>query len=314
MNANQIETVYHYCSVESFYSIISNKTLRLSDIGKSNDYMERRWLQQFILETTMEEYDKAPFSIWFEYEGKEYRDHEAVEELMRYELKTMGQHWYDDYITYSICFSERGDSLSQWRGYADDGSGVCIGFRADRISGMLGKNRESKEPGHTFEFARIRYTPAAQKALIRPHIRKIFRHLHTLVDQEQKPSGEIIKLLRAVNGESAFCKNPAFSEEHEWRLAVNFPIPTTDAYAKFVQRQGHVAQNDLFSKLKTVVVGKTIKSYVELNLRTIGLDALTSVRLGPKCQLSKNDVKLFLFSEGVGLTDENILPSSATYR
>ena len=82
---------------------------------------------------------------------------------MRYELKTMGQHWYDDYITYAICFSERGDSLSQWRGYADDGSGVCIGFRADRISGMLGKNRESKEPGHTFEFARIRYTPAAQR-------------------------------------------------------------------------------------------------------------------------------------------------------
>ena len=141
MNANQIETVYHYCSVESFYSIISNKTLRLSDIGKSNDYMERRWLQQFILETTMEEYDKAPFSIWFEYEGKEYRDHEAVEELMRYELKTMGQHWYDDYITYAICFSERGDSLSPWRGYADGGSGGSLRPRADRTRGMPGKNR-----------------------------------------------------------------------------------------------------------------------------------------------------------------------------
>ena len=307
-------TVYHYCSVESFYSILHNKMLRLSDIGKSNDYMERRWLQLFILETAMEEYEKEPFPIAFQKDGTAYSGRGAVEELIRYELKTMGQHWYDDYITYAICFSEKGDVLSQWRGYADDGQGVCIGFRADRISGMLKKNRETGRVDRMFEFARIRYTKAAQKALIRPYIRRLFRYLHTLTGQDGEPSGELIRLLRAVNGESAFCKNPAFSEEREWRLAVNFPIPTTDAYQKFMERQGHVSQNELFSKLKTVVVGKTIKSYVELNLKTLGLDAVTSVRLGPKCRLTKNDVKLFLFSEGVALEGENILTSSATYR
>ena len=61
----EITTVYHYCSVETFYEIISGKMLRLSDIDKSNDYMERKWLQRFILETALEEYDKKPFELNF---------------------------------------------------------------------------------------------------------------------------------------------------------------------------------------------------------------------------------------------------------
>ena len=34
------KTVYHYCSAETFMSIISNATLRACNIRKSNDYTE----------------------------------------------------------------------------------------------------------------------------------------------------------------------------------------------------------------------------------------------------------------------------------
>ncbi|BDF59837.1 hypothetical protein CE91St36_26540 [Christensenellaceae bacterium] len=310
----EIRTVYHYCSVESFYGIISNCTLRLSDIDKSNDYMERKWLQKFILETALEEYEKEPFAFSFADGGNQYEGREAVRELIDYELKSTGQHWYDDFITYAICFSEKEDSLSQWRGYADDGNGVCIGFRADKLQEKLVSVHETEEPGHTFQFQPIRYTEQEQKDMVRPYIRSIFNILNDLLKQNVQPTGEIIKLFRAINGESAFCKNPAFNEEHEWRLAVNFPLPTLNAYEKFEKRSRHVTQKDIFSRIKTAVAGKTIKSYVELNLQTIGMDALTSIRLGPKCRLSKNDVKLFLYSEGLALPDESILSSAATYR
>ncbi len=314
MKESRIKTVYHYCSVETFYDIISGRTLRLSDIDKSNDYMERKWLQRFILETALEEYDKKPFAIDFSYDGKRYEGRDAVSKLMNGEMKETGQHWFDDFITYAICFSEKEDSLSQWRGYADDGYGVNIGFRADSLAFKLVQNHDTQEPGHTFQFGRIRYEKETQKDLIRPHIRKIFDHLHTLITEKKRPTGEIIKLFRAINGESAFCKNPAFEDENEWRLAVNFPIPTNNAYENFEKRAVHVAQNDLFSRIKTVVVNKSIKSYVELNLRTIGMDALTSVCLGPKCRLTKNDVKLFLYSEQIAFSDEQIKASLATYR
>ena len=42
--------LYHYCSLETFISIISNKCLRLSDLSKSNDYMERKWIINIIEE------------------------------------------------------------------------------------------------------------------------------------------------------------------------------------------------------------------------------------------------------------------------
>ncbi|GMQ62471.1 hypothetical protein [Vallitalea maricola] len=40
----KLDTVYHYCSVDTFFSIIQNKTIRLSDLNKTNDYMEKRWV------------------------------------------------------------------------------------------------------------------------------------------------------------------------------------------------------------------------------------------------------------------------------
>lgn len=38
--------VYHYCSVDTFFQIITNHTIRLSDIEKSNDFMEKKWAIQ----------------------------------------------------------------------------------------------------------------------------------------------------------------------------------------------------------------------------------------------------------------------------
>lgn len=40
--------VYHYCSIETFFAIITNKCLRLSDLNKTNDYMEKKWTLKLI--------------------------------------------------------------------------------------------------------------------------------------------------------------------------------------------------------------------------------------------------------------------------
>lgn len=44
--------VYHYCSVNTFYAIISNRTIRLSDVSKSNDLLEILWIVSFNREQT----------------------------------------------------------------------------------------------------------------------------------------------------------------------------------------------------------------------------------------------------------------------
>ena len=46
--------------------------------------------------------------------------------------------WYENGVysnfsmkTFWFCFSESKDKLSQWRGYAQDGKGIAIGFNKD---------------------------------------------------------------------------------------------------------------------------------------------------------------------------------------
>lgn len=38
------DTIYHYCSLSTFLTIIDKKTLRLSNVLKSNDYLERKYV------------------------------------------------------------------------------------------------------------------------------------------------------------------------------------------------------------------------------------------------------------------------------
>lgn len=105
------KVVYHYCSVDTFFNIIKNSSMWLSDISKSNDYQECVRCREFV-NKGMEEYLRD--------------DVEA--------LKAWGI-WYENGVhsnflmkTFCVCFSESKDKLSQWRGYAQDGKGIAIGF------------------------------------------------------------------------------------------------------------------------------------------------------------------------------------------
>lgn len=35
----KVNLIYHYCSMNTFMEIIKNKTIRLSDLNKANNYM-----------------------------------------------------------------------------------------------------------------------------------------------------------------------------------------------------------------------------------------------------------------------------------
>lgn len=44
------ETLYHYCSLDTFYNIVKNKSICLSDLSKTNDSQELIWLKNDICE------------------------------------------------------------------------------------------------------------------------------------------------------------------------------------------------------------------------------------------------------------------------
>lgn len=56
------EIVYHYCSLDSFKSIIENNCLWLCDVQKSNDSDERTFFEN-IMKNTIEYFIKNPIAL-----------------------------------------------------------------------------------------------------------------------------------------------------------------------------------------------------------------------------------------------------------
>lgn len=60
--------------------------------------------------------------------------------MMMLKNKVMTSISQGDIATFVICFSENGDLLSQWRGYADNGRGVTIGFDYNTLQEYVKQN------------------------------------------------------------------------------------------------------------------------------------------------------------------------------
>ena len=121
--------LYHYCSLDTFKSIFDNKSIWLSDIRKSNDSLELKWImgqcEYYILKAWVD-YVKAVRSEY----GLErismdhYQLFDQISSLAKdYDAECDTKNWV-------FCLSEKSDDLGQWRGYADDGKGISIGFNS----------------------------------------------------------------------------------------------------------------------------------------------------------------------------------------
>ena len=163
---NKEKIIYHYCSVDTFLSIIKNQELRVSDIFKMNDSSEEKCLEdllKFYLKRIHGELLKdKKFKEYLDKKGKNDKEKAKKELFKEYYNKIFSvpiKKNIDNYIKinkfltindllkekskkikrYICCFSGDGDLLSQWRAYADDGKGISIGFKKSKIKDFLRK-------------------------------------------------------------------------------------------------------------------------------------------------------------------------------
>ena len=125
------KTLYHYCSIETFFHIIKTKAIWLSDIEKSNDSLELQYLKK--------EYAKWAKIICHVFADHQRKTNTPFDEKRLEALSSVLSDISSLTITktWVFCLSEKGDLLSQWRGYADDGYGVSIGFDARYLSNAI---------------------------------------------------------------------------------------------------------------------------------------------------------------------------------
>lgn len=295
--------LYHYCSNATFLSILTNRELWLSELTLSNDSMEGAWVREVLL--------------------SECRRREMPRQAMDDFTEKVGNLLHFASAA-GFCLSQDGDLLSQWRGYADNGAGVCLGFDQERLPDIC-SHPKSDEFGVTVQ--QVHYEPEAQRALVAPHVDTLsdlvekgalaahssvlsLLNFDLLITEEQK------KERTALSWKYNFSfllmldllftlKNPAFAEEQEWRL-VSILLKSGKNHSLEDRSYSNAADLDFRS------CGDRIVPYLKLPLPGDKLSCIREVILGPRNHTPEAVIRAFLTK--VGLPDVIIKRSAATYR
>lgn len=308
--------LYHYCSNIKCFSILKHKNIRLSDIQKSNDYKELSLFFPRIFECLEEQYMQHPFD--FTYLGK--TGAEAFEEML-----DISYHYWrrrfstGEFSNFVLCFSESADSLSQWRGYADNGKGCCIGFCQEELekycsstNGVLRFEKviylEDKDINKVIENAAREILEGL------PGIRKEIVENITLDDANPQTDG-LLHFNFDGALESSFIsslkyKSAAFKEESEWRMFFanrtykKHEWISSDENEDFGGPRGFAETiHFLRNKVEFMATDDDLVPYCPIRFDEFENNPISTVWVGPKNNICSSDLDLFLKLNGYPKTE-----------
>lgn len=296
--------IYHYCTMDTFVSIIKNQTIRLSDITKSNDSMELLWVEKYIREIFNEEFDKD------EGLSHDYKKEMYLELLNRYinEFFDERNRYYTPFV---CCFSHAKDRLSQWRGYADDGKGVAIGFDVENLSKLGMPKEDDNISSKIFCFNEVTYNPGRQENIVRRVAKSLMCDLKIIQkDSYKEVKSESLPMFNRhfleLFEHAIFMKSPFFREEKEVRICYFTNIAQSNRHTKVKIDEG-VSMTDIEYRMAK----NTVIPYIDLRFSGKRNDFIKTVLLGPKCNANERDIINFLRLNGFECLVEK---SNGSYR
>ncbi len=264
---------YYYCSLSTFLSIIKNKYIYLSDPLKMNDNLEIKWYLDKLNneKINLNNESKVPESVFDMMKIRSYLDF-TFEELMQI-LKFKGQS-----SVYISCFSKEPDILSQWRAYAEDGTGVSIGFNLEKLAKF--DNLLVRE---------VVYTDDVVYDDRESDVECVADTISTVISEQNitKKEEKIEIFLHELIPELVKYKNPAFAEEKEIRLIYCDDMKfekIVNSYGAFVEKWESIQLEHDFR----IVGDNNITEFVKLEFSP---NTIEKICIGPKCLLSKSDVR-----------------------
>ena len=278
---------FHYTSINSLYSIISNQELWFSNLKNSNDPNE--------ICLTCEQYSEYIDNLGIDpYHGTP---------LILSKNKVMGS-------PYGISLTTSEDNLTQWERYGDSLKGVSIVFDIDFIQNYLNENYH-----FNFYFDKMKYTEYDKKSLIMKNVNS----MPTFENYEWKKDWPFCALFFLIHFSEAraLFKAKDFIDENEYRLFFD-PIEYKfyhDAICLFNFEGAEKIVNDskeaytytkdvvhfLEQDKKYALMRNGINSYLKLDLNLFGKDRdkiIREIKIGPKCTQDEEELFDFLFQYG----------------
>lgn len=298
------DLVFHYCSIETFFAIITNKTLRLSDVVKSNDNLEVLWVKKVLLEMIENE------TMSYEHFSEEIQE---IISMKFYKLKLREK--IEIFLNkkevkskfFAICFSgaESEDKLSQWRGYGDDGRGIAIGFRKHVLEKTRKKltmyNDEVK-----VEFRKVEYKIEKQKEVLRKFWKEKIQIANiTLKNIEIDFEVWMLNCFEDLYQKSIFMKNPFFEEENESRIVLR-KTGDIESVEEELANKMQIKNGEL------IIKNGNILEYFDLDIAKLLDGFIEKIILGPKCNAEKEDIEMLMKRNGY--KNFQVIWSKGSYR
>ncbi|MBC7817480.1 MAG: DUF2971 domain-containing protein [Planctomycetaceae bacterium] len=207
LESSSVNRLYHYTDLPGLNGIVSNNDLWLTHLRFSNDDEEMTHGQNIVAEL-LKERPKKP-------ERGQLSYLERLEEIL------------DEPVTdgvYVCCFCARDNLLSQWRGYAANGTGVSIELNHQAFDFLTGP--DCMKHG-LLRLWKVFYKEEQQREIVAKAIEFAWKHQQDLtIEKRAQNAADAIQFFIPT------FKNRDFEEENEWRLIFT-PQPNAAVQPQF---------------------------------------------------------------------------------
>lgn len=202
--------LYHYTSLSGMMGIVSSEVLWASEIRYLNDAAELKHLQQLVVNVVRQVGEHS----------------DAVSEISRQFGIWLTERVQHGPLVFVVSLTERGNLLSQWRGYTPHGQGVSLGFAPEHLTQQTASS--------SFTLGRCIYDSNRQNEIVVSLLNAIVAEA-----QNRGPSDKIHlsqsyyayfeEVEEHILRICALLKHPSFVEESEWRAVSqahsNYVVP-----------------------------------------------------------------------------------------
>lgn len=194
-----IVIIYHYCSAETFKSIIKSKVLWMTDLTKSNDKEEVSITYQ---------------KLWNSAKAKLLKCSDLDKDILAQTIKLVDHEFEYQYkidTPFGVCFCLKPDLHQQWLEYGDRTRGLSLGFDLDWFDGI---KKDTPHPAVTIRQACGCYPVAYYSEVLEDQFAQL---CHTAIKQYGIQAC-MLGIMPTFRHYSAFIKNASFKGEEELRI------------------------------------------------------------------------------------------------
>lgn len=296
IDENLPEVLYHYTSIKGLIGILQEKNIWAASIFHLNDKEELFYARDMFIKAIQKLKDKIeeegqPLPA-FEGKGAYGLLPNLIEtpksRILGFLINTLNN-LTDQAPVFISSFSEKGDILSQWRGYCLNANGFSIGFDYNRLKKRIEKNK-------LCFLVKCEYDEGKQKQIIGEFVKTKVEPI--LINSEsltvEDVSVSVFNIFVEILMVLPQFKNSAFSEEREWRIIYHLL-----KHDKFKFREG-----------KTVVT-----PYCEIDLKNEKNEVpIESIIIGPTPNKDESYKSILLLMKTEKMNDLVICKSKIPYR